>query len=85
MLSKVDRIITNKNFPHVFSHIPACRLDSPEMDSGTRIKLLICLVSHFGSFDNSCSFDSWTLPAWSPPAADTRFMLSRVRVNASIH
>ena len=55
------------------------------MDSETRIKLLICLVSHFGSFDNSCSFDSWTLPAWSPPAADTRFMLSRVRVHASIH
>ena len=41
------------------------------MDSETRIKLLICLVSHFGSFDNSCSFDSWTLPAWNPPAADT--------------
>ena len=68
-----------------FPAAPACHLDSSGMDSGTRIKLLICLVSHFGSFDNSCSFDSWTLPAWSPPAADTRFMPSRVRVNASIH
>ena len=68
-----------------FPAAPACHLDSPGTNSGTRIKLLICLVSDFGSFDDSCSFDSWTLPAWSPPAADTRFMLSRVRVNASIH
>ena len=55
------------------------------MDSGTRVKLLICLVSDFGSFDDLRSFDSRTLPRWCPPAADTRFMPNRVRVNASIH
>ena len=55
------------------------------MDSGTRVKLLICLVSDFGSFDYLCSFDSRTLPQQKPSGTDTRFIPNRVRVNASIH
>ena len=41
------------------------------MDSGTRVKLLICLVSDFGSFDYLCSFDSRTLPQRRPSMTDT--------------
>ena len=55
------------------------------MNSGTRVKLLICLVSDFGSFDYLCSFDSRTLPQRRPSMTDTRFIPNRVRVNASIH
>ena len=44
------------------------------MDSGTRVKLLICLVSDFGSFDDLRSFDSRTLPPWRTPVADTLMM-----------
>ena len=55
------------------------------MDSGARVKLLICLVSDFGSFDYLCSFDSRTLPQRRPSMTDTRFIPNRVRVNASIH
>ena len=68
-----------------FSTACACHLDSQGVDSGTRVKLLICLVSDFGSFDYLCSFDSRTLPQRRPSMTDTRFIPNRVRVNASIH
>ena len=50
------------------------------MNSGTRVKLLICLVSDFGSFDYLCSFDSRTLPQRRPSMTDTRFIPNRVSV-----
>ena len=55
------------------------------MNSGTRVKLLICPVSDFGSFDDLRSFDRRTLPQQRPSMTDTRFIPNRVRVNASIH